>query len=519
MYTYIVIDDEELTRKGTIAKLKPLKDMVECVGEAGDGKEALLLIESTDPDIIITDMNMPNISGAILLPMLAESYPDKPIIVISGYKDFEYTKQAIRAKAVDYLLKPFGRDDIGASVHKAINYIKSAAQIRSTLSDQEQEKENACYEYDIQALKNLILGYHSEALKLTSKRLSFINNTHNFILMTLHSPELLNENQIHDYLQENGFGDLALFLQYTNNRHLGFFILFIPEQSVLNPVSVCSQIAGNFEEQFDSRILAGISRVHDELFHLHDAFLETVTALDCRTLTDSRHICIYEGEKNAVCHFKWCREEELLFRIETGEGETIPTLVDELFLYLKEFEGATYLDIKYYCYQLSESTRTILYHYFDQPPATSIYTSTQSLLNTMFTVDEMKEYYLQFFINISKFLYDNNIYASDDTISKIRLYIEKNYYKDLSLELLSSFFYLNRSYLSHLFKSRTGQNFVDYLNDVRIEKAKLLLMNSDKKMYQIAKATGYDNIKYFFRIFKKKTGVTPEQWKITHQGS
>ena len=107
MYRYIVIDDEELTRKGTIAKLKNMNHLVTCAGEAGDGQEALLLIERENPDIIITDMNMPNMSGSALLPLLAERYSDKPIIVISGYKDFEYTRQAIRAKAVDYLLKPF----------------------------------------------------------------------------------------------------------------------------------------------------------------------------------------------------------------------------------------------------------------------------------------------------------------------------------------------------------------------------------------------------------------------------
>lgn len=67
-----------------------------------------------------------------------------------------------------------------------------------------------------------------------------------------------------------------------------------------------------------------------------------------------------------------------------------------------------------------------------------------------------------------------------------------------------------------LFKTRTGQKFVDYLNDVRISKSQELLRQFDKKMYQIARSVGYDNVKYFFRVFKKKTGESPEQWRLKY---
>ena len=69
--------------------------------------------------------------------------------------------------------------------------------------------------------------------------------------------------------------------------------------------------------------------------------------------------------------------------------------------------------------------------------------------------------------------------------------------------------------MSTLFKERTGQKFVDYLNQIRVEKSKELLKNTDKKMYQIAKAVGYDNVKYFFRVFKKYEKITPEEYRNT----
>ena len=128
----------------------------------------------------------------------------------------------------------------------------------------------------------------------------------------------------------------------------------------------------------------------------------------------------------------------------------------------------------------------------------------------------LKDYYLQFFLNIAEMLKSESIYAQGDLIENVQVYIRHNYQKYLTQEFVASLFYLNRSYLSTLFRKKTGMKFVDYLNEVRIEKAKELLCSSDRKMYQISKAVGYDNPKYFFRIFKKKTGCSPEQYRNEH---
>ena len=117
-------------------------------------------------------------------------------------------------------------------------------------------------------------------------------------------------------------------------------------------------------------------------------------------------------------------------------------------------------------------------------------------------------------MNITEMLKTESIYALEDVVEKIQLYMRHNYQKNLTQDFIASLFYLNRSYLSTLFKHRTGMKFIDYLNEIRIEKAKEMLSGSSRKMYQISKAVGYDNPKYFFRIFKKKTGLTPEQYRI-----
>ena len=140
------------------------------------------------------------------------------------------------------------------------------------------------------------------------------------------------------------------------------------------------------------------------------------------------------------------------------------------------------------------------------------------MVNHIFTLRDLEEYYLQFFANLAAMIRPQSVYAVDDIIEKIQIYMRRNYQKDLTQEFVSSLFCINRSYLSTLFKSRTGEKFVDYLNNIRILRSQELLAHTDRKMYQIARAVGYDNVKYFFRVFKKSAGITPEQFRQRHMG-
>ena len=168
---------------------------------------------------------------------------------------------------------------------------------------------------------------------------------------------------------------------------------------------------------------------------------------------------------------------------------------------------------KYFCYSLSNQCRRILNSYLKQENESSS-NSMQNVVSQIFRLSELQDYYQQFFLNITDMLKTESVYALDDVIERVQIYIQRNYQKDLTQDFIASLFYLNRSYLSTLFRQKTGMKFVDYLNDVRIEKSKEMLSGTSRKMYQISKAVGYDNPKYFFRIFKKKTGMTPEQYRI-----
>lgn len=516
MYNYIVIDDESLIRKGTIKKLQPMSDIVQCVGEAKDGNEGLTLIEQFHPDFIIMDMQMPCMNGMTLLPILSEQYPDMPKIVISGFKDFDYIKQAISSNAVDYLLKPFSKETLQNCVKTTIQKLDDTQKNTEQLVDFSNQREAVCYEYDKQFLINLILGYHTGNTGISSKKLNFINDTHQLILMTLYFNTDKSDLDIQEWLEDSGFGDLALYLSDTSIPDIGFLILFMPNNHVISNTSLARQVSDAILALTDSshvHMLIGISQLHRSLQDLHLAFNETSLALNRQLISSNSSVCFcYKKEENPPRLDIWSREDEFLFRVETGMLEEIIQLTDELFDWFLSLSKFTLADAKYYCYTLSNKCHLMLNYYLKQStPASS--GSIQNVVRHIFKLDELKTYYKQFFLNIGGLLQKNNVYAIDDPIERIKIYMQHNFQKNLTQDFIASLFYLNRSYLSTLFKQKTGMKFVDYLNEIRIEKAKNLLTTTNSKMYRIAKTCGYENTKYFFRIFKKKVGCTPEEYR------
>lgn len=515
MYRFILIDDEALIRKGTLKKLEPLADRITCVGEAGNGEEAIAMIKKEHPDFVITDMQMPVMHGMDLLPYLSEHYPEIALIVISGFRNFDYIKQAISSNAVEYLLKPFSAEEIQKTVKSILDQFDSKTAITQQIQSSEEEKEQSLYDYDLTTLNNLIFGYHTSLSGLRSKKLNRINKTHSLILLSINYIHGRPREDMAEWLSENGFGELALYLS-SDSMDQGFMILFLPHQNVLSIQKLIQQILEALYSRSDFaevHPLIGISTVHHSLSELNDAYQETTAAIDSRLIGAEEDKALwFEGQTEPVA-FSWDRQDEFLFRVEAGMTEETAILMDELFQLYENTAGLRLTDVKAHLYTLTEQARQILRHYIKITESSNRERSVLSVMTHMFTLDELHRYFEQFFTNIARMLQTKSVYAIGDTVEKVQTYIRHNYQKNLTQDFIASLFYLNRSYLSTVFRKKTGKKFIDFLNDVRIEAAESLLEKSDQKMALIASAVGYDNVKYFFRVFKKRTGLTPEQYR------
>ena len=523
MYTYLIIDDEPLIRKGTRKKLDPLSHLLTCCGEASNGKEGLEQIRILHPDIVILDMQMPVMDGTDLLPAISSAYPSIALIVISGFQNFDYMKQAINSKVIDYILKPFSKEEIQQTVLKTIESLKHREAENHHLTSMIQEKEDAFYSLDLKLLTNLLMGYpDTEHSAVSSKKLSFINEMHHFVLLALYALPGQDPLPVQDWLEQNGFSDLALYLPDANTPAFQFLVVFLPETSgeLASSNRFFRQFLHDFLpwlKHFPSYPLLGVSAVHRDLSELHTARTESREALNTQSAGASDTTCFFYQQATAPAPVLWDKQDEFLFRIESGACDSVRALTDELFSFYASLPVCTLQDVKYHCEQLTYHCHTILNYYLHQSDDTwKSSGNMQAIVNTLFSPGEIKEYYMQFFLNITSLLQKQSVYTTGDLelIDQIRLYMQRNYQKNITQEFIASLFYMNRSYLSQLFKKQTNQKFVDYLIEIRIDKAKDLLLHSDRKMYQNAKSVGYDNTKYFFRIFKKKTGLSPEQFRM-----
>lgn len=251
MYTYVIIDDEPLIRRGTKKKLEPLSHLLTCCGEASDGREGLELVRQLKPDIVILDMQMPVMDGTELLPALSEEFPSTALIVISGFQNFDYMKQAISSKVIDYILKPFSKDEIQQTVLKTIDSLKDKEAEDHHLTSMVQEKEEAFYSLDLKLLTDFLLGYTDTAhSSVSSQKLSFINEMHHFVLLTLYSLPEQDPLPVQNWLERNGFTDLALYLPDGNTPSFHFLIVFLPETSADSAVS--NRLLRQFFKRFSS---------------------------------------------------------------------------------------------------------------------------------------------------------------------------------------------------------------------------------------------------------------------------
>ncbi len=516
MYRYIIIDDEEIIRKGTLEKLSPMGDAVCCAGEASDGEEGLSLIERQKPDIAITDMKMPVMGGDMLLPILCERYPDMPIIVISGYEDFEYSRQAIRAKAVDYILKPFSADDIIKAMKEAVSKLKNAADIKDLGRSSEEYRQTLCFLDDKNRLYGLIKRTAHDAPEMSSSRLSAMCRLKFYVFVLIYSGALINEQIVSRFLADCNTDSHAVYLPSPSEENIGFLIVFRPPsvEGPLRPIlkDVLKLLRTQLLEE-DTPLLFGMSGEHASILELHDAYLESVSALNGLKIKNDSGILAFDGRDAAPRSLLWDRTDELLFYIEAGDPSMARQITDELFSWYESFEDVTLYEVKYSLVQIDSSVKYMLNKSAGNIDDDPVDGGVQDIMSCIFHMGELKSRHCRFFSSAANIMAPQELYSDSDIAKNVKTYIDRNYVRNINVEFAASVFHVNRSYLSHIFKKKTGTSFVDYLNRVRIDNAKRLIRCSDKKFYNIAKQVGYDNVSYFWKIFKKMEKVTPEQYR------
>lgn len=478
MYSYLLVDDEVLIRKGTLKKIEKLSLPIYCSADLNNGNEAIEYLKNATVDFIITDMDMPEVNGIEFLNFLQSNFPELPIIVISGYRNFDYMQKSVQANAVNYILKPFNREDI----------LQSLKTVLSKLEIKQQQTSNK-----IEVIANCILGNKTEIGFQSLKEL----------LQEAHTPCLL-------------------LLEYWNSTITDPNILFkfnLPDYPLTILIIEKEKIASL---SFLKDYLAGVSQPITSIFEVDQTFQQCISALNFRTM-ESPKLVFYQYNqeikepKSIQSIFPYTMEIQYL--VESGKKQEVAKFLPEYFFQILEREKITLLTLKKIGFGLLEKIKLVIDDIFHLESNYTLPTVYTELMERRFTFEEVVDFFTTFLVNISESLSYEQIYSSTDIIENVQTYLRLHYRERISLDFIADTFYINQSYLSSLFKEKTGIKYVDYINILRIEEAKNLLAKTTKKTANIARTVGYENEKYFFRVFKKFTGFTPEQFRKSNSNT
>lgn len=512
MYKYIIVDDEQLIRKGIHLKVIELGLPLTLVGEAEDGEEALGLIDDQHPDIVLTDMRMPVVDGVHFLKRLIEDYPAIKIIVISGYSDFEYMSQAIASRVIGYVLKPFDSQELRACMENAILSIQN-----DTGSKKQREME--LYRQDVNSLFNaMVTGKSDETagtVGMKSHELQVLNASCRYYAALLYAdPEAAPDHEYVDKLQQQ----LNPCLVIPHPLHSNMIVLLLYERrgdiGRFQPAERANKTIVAALAAADIQGAVGFSSEKAVLSALHDAYMEAVQSLNFRPMQSAESFFSYDAGSAGANQAEspdgaWANEGNLLFFIEAGNKEQAVTYAHDLFLFYAKQPHARLFQAKQYCKKLIMNIQLSP----DQPNAANFLDESIEAIQNCLGPEALRKVFARIVSEAAARFTARNVQPSEALAHNIKKYIEQNYHRPLTLEMVSSLFFIHPVYCSILFKEKMGENFQDYIKRIRIDQAKRLLRNTPHKIERIAQLTGYDNTKYFYRVFRKEVGVSPAEFR------
>lgn len=505
MLNVLLVDDEPWVLEGLKTMIAWEKYGFHVCGEALSGSEAFRMIENQQPELVITDINMPNLSGLELIEQCNRLLPKPPkFVVLSGYDDFAYARSAMRQKVAEYLLKPIDDDDINTLLTRLNASIQEERALEQKRTKQQLFVIN-------NMINRLIQGESSERLRQQAAQAMELKEPSELqcILMdAMFSPVDLGawgssyfpKDVVHSFQDPCGRTGLLIQSNSCLDGRVGEAALELHKQLSAHsgqPVTVA--VSGKS---------SGIHTIR-ELHRQADEVLRTKRSQGRNGLF---YFCgDYQGQ---VRHEAQKEKFDRLFDAITGaEMEPIEACVKEFIASfacrVSEIETA-----KSYVVNLEWMLCERIAELGGDPDTlmAELHTEHGGLgeLADYFLLEQyVRQLCARGFSRLSELKRENEC----NTIFHVIQYVDREFRSKLQLQELARQFHMNATYLGQLFKKNTGKSFNAYLNDKRIEEAKKLLKRTQMKISEVAVQVGYPNTDYFINKFKWSTGRLPSAYR------
>ena len=501
IYQVLIVDDEEIVCRGMAQFVKWKEYGFEVAAIATSVDEALLILRKMHIDVVFTDIRMPEKSGIDLLREIREQKFDTQCVILSGYSDFDYAKEAMRYGAVEYLTKPVNLREVEQFLDRMRTKLNKLVEERL---DHTRQMEGL--------LLSIARGYASADIEKYG--LPELENWYGVSIFMTERTADTDEVQVQKKLMKDRI--LAVIPETivldSGNRSLFAVIPFQTKEQLNYFVSVSEQVCSE-----EKHWALAVSKEKKGIYGLSEAWKETESAMRYLLADTKKNIIFYKNIETLYAEeavevpklitaflqklhtpeerrdaAKWM--EKMLKELEKEKQMDVLKLqticiriVIEVNGYLKEIgmEESSLHD------RLNEALKQLL-----------LCAEGQEVLRYM-------ESYLEWIMECIGQADHQNV--GGGVISEMQSFIRQHYNENISLNMLAEQFYMHPNYLSRLFKEKTGENFVEYLTEVRMQKAQELLRDSEYKIIEICGMVGYDNPRSFSKAFKHFTGMTPRE--------
>jgi two-component system response regulator YesN len=533
----VVIADDESNIVELIKRFCEIP-LVEVVGEAGNGADAIRLLKSTRPDVLITDVRMPGMNGIDLIEQVRKEFPDINIIVISGYRVFEYVRSAMKFGVQDFLLKPIDREEL----RKILEGIIETRNAKEQQAKFIENIENNLMESLIRLRQEWLLKV--VRLRILDEQLMaaglFVNISDNHFCIAIFKadyrtdmkdsepyivdlPQKIGEN-IHHILQNNGLNDL-----FVCDDTLIYFLISFSEtdlklvrkktEGYIPPLSEYINTENYKYSFYKFHIGIGewVTSIYDIIQSCNTAIRVIENRMDPSLNAVTSFNRIKEIEEQA-CKYSFVPQDQDKFAL-LAESLDRCALTEFFNQTLDKYiqETGSYGWIYNFAHEVVHILKYILIAkgMIDQeayPVDCDINYFIDKSHNTEILKDRMGMYITSVVKKVSEFK-ENNI---SRPIRLAQEYVARKYAEQITLQDVANSVFLSANYFSTLFKTQTGVTFLDYLTKVRMENAKTMLRTSLMNVSEIAYAVGYTDEKYFSKLFNKMIGVKPTEYRKFH---
>lgn len=530
MYNVLVADDEPRHRRGVSDMVKQLRPEYR-IFMVKDGLEALRIIEENRIDIILTDIRMPNMDGLTLIEHMESRRERVKIVILSVYGNFEYARQAVKLGAFDYLLKPLALGDLSEILDKLDTALEKERVSLQTGAVLQQRLHSAAPVYEQHLLSRWMRSAASEK-ELQEIRTLFPASNGGFVMLARfqkqeitgsYTPEDFEElkatvkNWMREIYQTVG-PSLSFSLE---GEHPIIASVVTPAHSLewlmKRDLEQFRQFIRQIREEYGLTLTLGAGNwVADPYSGAPASFEQAQKALEYTFYTGEGQLVLYDeiaynpdkpslkmipadtGMTDALARMDRAAAAEalktLIQRLLEGDYPSPAHLKDSvLYALVHEVKGNEAL------LRQDEASNFISEMEFQIPACESleeVEARAVSVLNRIIgSIEERK----------------NN--KSGRTIGLCKAFLEEHYMEDLSLESVARHFFFSSAYFSSFFKQHTSMTFTEYLLRLRLDKAKELLQDGDRKISTIALSVGFRDAGYFTRVFKRETGLAPEEFR------